>query len=137
MAAFFTGVVAARIAVVLCVLVIALPYRLRRRQLGSVRSTAVPYLRRLWPHFWVGYTILALATIRAGTVMPAMRRADRAGIQAATVAFLVLLFEIALGLNLKERELSGRQFLRQLHFTTMVVFVIALIAHLWLNALHA
>ncbi len=134
---YFIGGMAGRVATVLCLLVIALPYLLRRnrvsRGLGLAQEHAVPYLRRLWPHFWVGYVILALSTVHTGTVMGAMGRANSAGIWAATGAFFLLVFEIVLGLNLKEERLPVRRPLRRLHFWTMAVFVVALGLHLWLN----
>ena len=136
MSVYFVGALAGRIATVLCVLVIALPYLLRRnrlsRGLGLAQDHAAPYLRRLWPHFWLGYAILALSTLHAGTV--AMKRANSAGVWAATAAFFLLLFEIMLGLTLKEEQLSSRRPLRQLHFWTMAAFVAALGVHLWMNA---
>jgi hypothetical protein len=88
MMAYFIGGIAARIATVLCVLAIALPYLLRRnrlsRGLGLAQEFAAPYLSRLWPHFWVGYVILGLSVLHAGTVMPAMGRANSRGVLAAT-----------------------------------------------------
>ena len=83
----------------------------------------MPYLRRLWPHFWVGYGILGLSMVHAGTVIPAMRRAHPRGIQAATAAFFLLLFEVVLGLCLKDERLPGRGPARRLHFGTMAAFV--------------
>jgi hypothetical protein len=134
---YFVGSIAGRVAAVLCVLVIALPYALRRgplsRGLGLAQEHAKPYLRRLWPHFWVGYGILALSTLHAGTVMSAMRRANPTGIWAATAAFFLLVFEVVLGLSLKDESLLVRRPWRRLHFWTMAGFVAALGMHLWLN----
>ena len=137
MLVYFVGSLAARLATVLCVLVIALPYGLRRnrlsRGLGLAQEHARPYLRRLWPHFWLGYVILALSTVHAGTVMPALKRASNAGVLAATGAFFLLLFEVALGLSLKDGSLPARRSWRALHFWTMVAFMMALSVHLGLN----
>jgi hypothetical protein len=87
----------------------------------------------LWPHFWVGYFVLALSTLHAGTVMSAMVRANGAGIWAAAAAFFLLVFEIVLGLSLKDEAFSPRRPLRRLHFWMMAGFVGALGVHLWLN----
>ncbi len=137
MIVYFIGSLAGRVATVFCVLVIGLPYLLRRsrlsRGLGLAQERATPYLRCLWPHFWIGYGILALSTLHAGTVMRAMARANSIGILSATAAFFLLLFEIALGLNLKDEHLSTRRPMRQLHFWAMAAFVAALGMHLWLN----
>ena len=128
---------AARTATVMCLGVILLPYGLRRnrlsRGLGLSQAPVAPYLRRLWPHFWLGYLILALSTLHAGTVMMVSSRANRAGVLAASAAFFLLLFEVGLGLSLKESLSSARKPLRQVHFWTMLAFVAALGAHLWLN----
>ncbi len=137
MIVYLIGGLAGRVATVLSILVVALPYLLRRnrlsRGLGLAQEHAAPYLRRLGPHFWIGYAIVALSTLHAGTVMRAMARANSVGILAATVAFFLLLFEIALGLNLKDERLPARRPTRRLHFWTMAAFVAALSAHLWLN----
>jgi hypothetical protein len=137
MLVYFIGSLAGRVATALCVLAIALPYLLRRnrltRGLGLAQEHATPYLRRLWPHFWIGYVILALSTVHAGTVMGAMRRANSVGILAATGAFFLLVLEIVLGLTLKDERLPVRRPLRRLHFWTMAALVGALGLHMWLN----
>jgi len=137
MMVYLVGSLAGRVATALCVLVIALPYLLRRnrlsRGLGLAQEYATPYLRRLWPHFWVGYLVLALSLLHAGTVMGAMGRANGAGIWAATGAFFLLLFEIIVGLSLKDARTSPRRPLRRIHFWGMAGFVGALGLHLWLN----
>ncbi len=135
---YLAGILAARIAVVFCILSIALPYALRRnrlsRGLGFAQEHATPYLRRLWPHYWVGYAILALTTLHAGSIMGAMGRANANGILAATLAFFLLVFEIALGLMLKQDGLPSRRPLRLLHFWIMTAFAVSLGLHLWWNA---
>ncbi len=137
MSVYLFGCLAGRIATVLCAVVIALPYLLRRnrlsRGLGFAQEHATPYLRRLWPHFWVGYSILALTVVHMGSVMGAMGRANGAGIWAATGALFLLLVEITQGLNLKDERLPARRPARRLHFWTMVGFVAALSLHLWWN----
>jgi hypothetical protein len=137
MLVYFVGMLAGRVATALCVLVIALPYVLRRNRLSrglGLAQDAAPYLRRLWPHFWVGYAIFALSVLHAGSVGRAMGRANGTGIWAATVAFFLLLFEIVLGLSLKDEALAGRRQLRRIHFWTMAAFAVTLAIHLWLNS---
>lgn len=137
MIVYLIGSLAGRIATVLCAVAIALPYLLRRnrlsRGLGFAQEHAAPYLRRLWPHFWVGYLILALSVVHMGSVMGAMGRANGAGIWAATTALFLLLIEILQGLNLKDETLPARRPARRLHFWTMAGFVAALGLHLWWN----
>lgn len=134
---YVAGAIAARLATVLCAVTIALPYALRRgrlsRGLGLAQKHELPYLRRLWPHFWIGYAILALALLHAGTVMGAMGRVNAAGIVAATAAFFLLVLEVVVGLTLKDETLAERAWLRRLHFWTMAGFAAALLVHLVLN----
>lgn len=137
MMVYLIASLAGRVATVLCVLVILLPYLLRRNQLsrglGLAQGQAAPYVRRLWPHFWVGYAILGMTAVHVGTVIGAMGRANRGGILAATGALFLLLFETRLGVNLKDEGLTARRPLRRIHFWTMAAFVGALGVHVWLN----
>jgi hypothetical protein len=133
MPGYVVGVLSARIATLLCIVTIALPYLLRKkclRRIGLTQEGAVPYVRRLRLHFWTGYVILALSTLHAGTAMSAMRRANRIGVWAATVAFFLLVYEIALGLVLKDSRVDGRRSLRKVHFWIMLAFAAVLAVHL-------
>lgn len=136
MPAYLVGNVAARIATVLCVIVIGLPYLLRRNRLsewlGIQPRAGVSYLARLRPHIWIGYGILALSIAHAGTAMGVMGRANPAGIFAATAAFVLLLFEIAIGLMLREPSGGSRRSLLRIHFWMMTAFVAMLAVHVWL-----
>jgi hypothetical protein len=127
MISYLISSLAGRVATVLCIFVILLPYGLRRNHSG-------PYLDRLWPHIWLGYLLLVLSIIHAGTDTAAMARANPNGVWGATIAFLLLLVEVILGLQLCKRRLIGRKAVRRFHFWTMAAFVTALGLHLWLNA---
>ena len=135
MVGYLAGALAGRVAVLLCAVAIALPYALRRGRFnrGVEKSRKAPYLRRLWPHFWAGYLILALTVLHVGAAMGAMQRASSTGIKAATAAFFLLILEIVLGLTLKEERLVERRGLRRIHFWVMVSLVGTLGMHLWFN----
>ena len=136
MLAYVVGVLAARIATLLCVVTIALPYLLRGnrlRRIGLAPERAVPYLRRLWPHFWTGYVILGLSTLHAATLMGAMKRANGVGVWAATGALFLLVYEVAVGLVLKDQRVDGRRSLRRIHFWIMLAFATTLLLHLAMN----
>jgi hypothetical protein len=138
MTTYLLSSIAGRVAVVLCAFAILLPYVLRRsrlsRTLGFAQDNASPYVHRLWPHFWLGYLILAFSIVHAGTVMAAMARANQAGLWAATVALFLLVLAVMFGLSLKDVGLTGRTLIRRLHFWTMAAVVVSLAVHLWLNA---
>jgi hypothetical protein len=135
---YLVSSVAGRIAVVLCVFAVLLPYWLRRnrcsRSLGLGPDNAGSYLHRLWPHFWLGYLIVGFSLLHTGTVMAAMARANPAGVWAATGALFLLMLEVLLGLSLKDARLGGRVLVRRLHFWTMTALLVLLSAHLWQNA---
>lgn len=137
MFSYFVSVLAARVATVLCLVVALLPYVLRGNRLspklGLTAQGNTPYLRRLWLHFWVGYLIAGLTVLHVGMVMESMGRANVVGIWAASAALSLLVFEIVLGLSLKDPGLSGRRVLRRIHFWGMVSFVAALGIHLVFN----
>ena len=134
MLVYAAGVIASRIAAVLCALVIALPYLLRRgrlsRGLGIAREDSLPYLQRLWPHFWTGYFAAGLTVVHVAASMRVMRRANVAGIWAATGALMLMLFEVVVGLSLRKEALPARKLLRRVHFWIMICFVALLLMHL-------
>jgi hypothetical protein len=124
---------------------IALPYRFRnivRTNAGPAIAPAPPAglpvgstsLRlRMWPHYYLGYALLALVLTHTSLVMgPAMERTDATGIWAATLALGVLLLQVALGLTLKGRT-GNRVQLRRWHFWSMLGFLALVSTHLWRN----
>jgi hypothetical protein len=128
---------AARSAAVLCLFVAALPYLLRRnwrsRRIGRSQANPAPYRVRLWPHFWMGYLLLALSSLHASLAMQPKARTNPVGMLAATAAFFLLLGEVVVGLTLKEDRTTTRRPLRRIHFWIMIVLAGALTIHLWLN----
>jgi hypothetical protein len=137
MFSYLVGALAARVAAVLCIVVVILPYFLRgnrfRHSFGITSSSPKPYLHRLWPHFWAGYFIAGLTGLHISLATGSIGRANVIGIWAASVSLLLLMLEIALGLSFKEPTLKMRKTLRRTHFWVMVVFVGALGIHLLFN----
>lgn len=113
----------------------ALPYLLRNvtpqvsteSSLRSPRSTA-----RMWPHYWLGYVLVALVLAHTSFVMgPAMGRSDTTGIWAATLALCLLFVQVGLGLTLKSG--ANRIQSRRWHFWSMIGFIGLVLTHLLRN----
>lgn len=112
---------------------ITLPYLLRRR----LRWTG-PYLERLRPHYWIGFTIAGLSLVHAGLAMssgPIPGGVDwTVGIWVATGATLLVFGQVSLGLGLRRPGGPDRKGRRRLHFLTMTLLVAGGAAHAALNA---
>ena len=51
----------------------------------------------MWPHYWLGYALVALIMLHTFRTGPAMGRSDAVGIWAATLALFLLLLQVGLG----------------------------------------
>lgn len=115
----------------------ALPYMLRNSAppLSQGSPGPPPSLRvRMWPHYWLGYALVALILAHTSFIMgPAMGRSDALGIWAATLALCLIFLQLGLGLILKSGTGIQRQ-VRRWHFWSMVAFTALLLTHLWRNA---
>jgi hypothetical protein len=129
------------VAVLATGITIALPYIIRNtvRKPAAQSSTGsspprLPSLRiKLWPHYWLGYALVALVLAHTSFVMgPAMGRSDATGIWAATLALCLLFLQVGLGLILKDGTSNQRQ-LRRLHFWSMIGFIALVAMHLTRN----
>jgi len=109
---------------------LAMPYLLRR-----MPKTKLPYLQRMWPHYWLGYLAFFVSFAHAWFAMRGgnMRGINSAGVWIATVALLVILWQIAVGLMLKNPTQSSRVALRRLHFWTMALVAGLIVLHIALN----
>ena len=110
--------------------VLALPYLLRRMP-GAKTS----YLRRMWPHYWLGYVSFLVSFVHAWFAMRSgnMRGIDATGVWVATAALVVILWQIVVGLMLRDPVQSNRRALRRLHFWTMASSAGLIVAHIVLN----
>ena len=81
----------------------------------------------------MGYAIAALTVVHVGMVTGAMGQANVAGIWAATVAFLLMVLEIVVGLSLRAEQTAARKPLRRFHFWVMTAFAASLGIHVLLN----
>ena len=140
MRAVFITSITGWIACVLIGLEILLPYIFRKNRLSvwlgtAANSTSAPYLKRLWPHYWLGYLLLILSVIHTVVPMQAgdLRQWNITGLWIATVALLVMLLQGALGLWLQDSKLVGRALLRSWHYWLMFGIVLLVGVHVWLN----
>src|SRR5579862_7337104 len=139
MTAYAVGSAVGWIAAILTGFEIALPYLIRRLSL-SQPPTLSPihpstYLGRMWPHYWVGYLLVALSLLHAFTVMgKPVRGANAAGIWAATGALLLLFLQVLLGLSLQSSRATSRRMLKRCHFWVMLAIAGFLVLHIALNA---
>jgi len=97
---------------------LAVPYLLRRSP-----GAKAPYLRRMWPHYWLGYLTFFASFAHAWFAMRSgnMRGMNLSGAWIATVALFVILWQIGVGLLLRDPAQSKRRALRRLHFWTMAL----------------
>jgi hypothetical protein len=107
-----------------------LPYLLRR-----LPGAKAPYLRRLWPHYWLGYLALLVSFVHAWLAMRGgnMRGINTSGVWIATIALLIMFWQIAVGLMLRDPTQSNRRALRRIHFWTMTLVAGLIVAHIALN----
>lgn len=135
---FFTSA-SGWIATILIATEILLPYLLRRSRLSELLGIAAgftkPYLHRMRPHYWAGYTLLVLSMAHAWMPMQAgyAKRVNAIGLWIATLALCALLLQALLGLVLQDAKLQFRVLTRRSHFWLMVVIAAAVVLHVWLN----
>jgi hypothetical protein len=118
----------------------ALPYMFRNVVRNAAPPSAgslpqrVPNLRaRMWPHYWLGYVLLALVLAHTSFVMgPVMGHTDATGIWAATLALCLLMLQVGIGLILKSGLGNQRQ-VRRWHFWSMIGFIGLVLIHLLRN----
>ena len=72
---------------------LTMPYLLRRSP-----GAKAPYLRRMWPHYWLGYLTFFASFAHAWFAMRSgnMRGMNLSGVWIATVALLVILWSVLL-----------------------------------------
>ncbi len=109
---------------------LALPFLLRRTP-----AARTPFLRRMWPHYWLGYLTLLVSFVHAWLAMSRgnMRGVDLAGVWIATVALLVILWQVAVGFMLSDPAQPQRRTLRRIHFWTMMLVAGLIVAHVVRN----
>lgn len=136
---YFASAYAGWLGVIFLGAVAVLPYMLRRSVISTrwviLLPSAQPYLRRMWPHYWLAYAATGLSFAHALAVMSPGRilRTSTLGLYLATFALLLLFLQVFMGLTLQQRVLPERKSIRRWHFWTMAGGVALVGAHVWLN----
>jgi len=114
---------------------LAMPYLLRRVPGAKTRPSTTPYLQRLWPHYWLGYLAFIASFVHSWLAMRHgdMRGINTSGVWIAMVALLIVLWQIAVGLMLRDPTQSNRRALRRTHFWTMALVAALIVVHIALN----
>src|SRR5271167_2888410 len=137
MRTFFLAGISGWVGAILIGAVALLPYLLRRSRISTKLGIALPsnqpYLRRMWPHYWLAYAATAFSFMHAWTLMSrrAMPRTNNLGLYLATLALLLLFVQISMGLALQQRSLPERKSVRSWHFWTMTGVIVLVGAHIW------
>ena len=93
---------------------------------------APPLVRRMRPHFIVGYAALTFAFAHVFFAMGFMRETPGAGIRFATVALVALGAQTFVGASLQDPG-GYRRPLRTWHLSMIAVLAVTLAAHVMLN----
>ncbi len=106
-------------------------------------AVCIPYVRRmpggsrtsLRPHYWLGVLIPTVAFVHAWIPMSVGRTGtfNRTGLLIATGTLFAMLWQIILGMILRDSTGTERKATRRLHFATMVLIANLLITHIALN----
>jgi len=101
----------------------------------AVRPASGPYLAQLRPHYWLGFLIPASAFLHAWLPMSVgrIRGFDQTGLLIATAALFAMLWQLWLGITLRDAKGAERRKARRLHFRTMVLIAGLVATHIVLN----
>jgi hypothetical protein len=115
---------------------VPLPYLLRGKAFRTAGVRAGPFLERMRPHYWIGFTIAALTLLHAVVPMSTglMRGANLTGVYLATGALFLVFIQVFLGINLRNPKLPDRRMVRHWHFWVMAAMAILGLIHVWLNS---
>jgi hypothetical protein len=119
---------------------VALPFVFRLgaigRALGLAAAKSVPFLRRMRPHYWLGYAIAGItlfhAVLSMGTATSG--HVNVLGLYLATLALGLVFVQIALGRALRQPAVAGRRALRRAHLWSMLALIALGASHVALNS---
>ena len=126
--------------VVMTAATLSVPFLLRRQFRGAQLRVKLQkgrtFLKRMWPHYWLGYSIAAFTLIHAILALGSGAGAgvNILGLLLASAALFLVFFQVLLGLNLRNPRLPSRRALRRLHFILMVSIVVLGLSHILLDS---
>lgn len=91
------------------------------------------FVRKMRPHFWVGYAALALAAVHSWLSAGSMGGTSGTGIRLATGALGGLALQAFVGTNLQSPGIY-RRVLRRWHVGLFIVTLLLAIGHIAMNA---
>jgi hypothetical protein len=108
------------------------PFVLRAGMLGPIQ----PFLTRMRLHYWLAYICAGLLLVHlwVSTSGPLMQSAEATGLDLATLAMVLFVAQIVLGLCLRSPTLSRRRSVRRSHFWLMLALLACVLAHVALNS---
>lgn len=128
MAAFLFTSISGYLTLLLLGFTALLPYLVRRR------GQAAGGVMKMGLHYCIGYAIFVVVLLHMLVSMQAgmARGANLTGLNLASVAFLLIMIQVVLGITLKDRGGRARP-LKMLHFATMAGIVLLTCMHVALN----
>lgn len=118
--------------IVLLIVLIVFPFLLRAGLLGPIQ----PFLVRLRPHYWMGYTLGGTLLIHLWFSMSGGLAlvVNAVGLYLATIALILVGAQIWLGRKLSGPKLVRRRQVRRWHFRVMIGLVVFILAHVTLDS---
>lgn len=124
------------IALLLIALGISIPYTIRwfNRRFRTGQKVFTSAMR---VHQVVGYSILAIAFVHMYISMGGglAMKVNATGLNAATLALLLLLIQATLGISRPRPNDRGYLIWRRVHFTVMLALVVLVLVHVWYNGM--
>jgi magnesium-transporting ATPase (P-type) len=126
--------------VVMTAITVAVPFLLHRQlrtaQLRLKLQKGRVFLKRMRPHYWLGYAIAIVTLVHVVVSMGSglASGVDILGLLLASAAMFLVFAQILLGLNLRHPGVPARHNLRKLHFGMMIAIVALGICHILLDS---
>ncbi len=126
--------------VVMTAVTISIPFLLHRQLRASPWKFKLQkgraFLRRMRPHYWLGYLIAGVTLVHVVVSMGAglSLGLNVLGLFLAVAALFLLFAQVLLGLNLRKPGVPSRRALRRLHLILMIAIVVLGLSHILLDS---